>query len=212
MASVVPTVLATSPEQYQQMYDLARSLSLRVHVDISDGKFTDTSTLGVAQVHRDDDAELDLHLMVEDPSLILESAISLKPRLIIFHAESQGDIAASMLHCRELGVRAGVAILPKTSVESAKDLIAKADHVLIFTGNLGHNGGDFALDQLTKVNEIRAIKPSAEIGVDGGVNDRVASLIVVEGVDVLYSGSFLQEAEDPKAALESINQQAGVAV
>lgn len=212
MASVVPTVLATDPEQYQHMYDVARSLSLRVHVDISDGRFTDSATIGIAQVHRDDEAELDLHLMVEDPALILESALSLKPQLIIFHTESQGDVAACMAHCRELGVKAGVAILPKTTVESAKELIAKADHTLIFTGNLGHNGGDFALDQLAKVSEIRAIKPTIEIGVDGGVNDKVASLIVVEGVDVLYSGSFLQNAEDPKAALESINQQAGVTV
>lgn len=212
MASVVPTILATSPEEYQQMYDVARSLSVRVHVDVSDGKFTDNATLGIAQVHRDDEAELDLHLMVEDPTSILESALSLKPQLIIFHAESQGDVGACIEHCRELGVKAGVAILPQTSVESARELIVKADHVLIFTGSLGHNGGEFDLTQLGRVGDVRNLKPSIEISVDGGVNDKVASLIAVEGVDVLYSGGFLQQAEEPKAAFESINGQIGATV
>lgn len=212
MASVVPTVLAANPEQYQQMYDRARSLSLRVHIDISDGKFTDTPTLGIGQVHRDDDAELDLHLMVEDPASVLESALSLKPQLIIFHAESQGDIGQCIAHCRELGVKAGIAILPKTSVESVRELIAKVDHVLIFTGKLGYNGGEFAVDQLAKTAEIRAIKPDVEISVDGGVNDKVASLIAVQGVDVLYSGGFLQSADDPGAALTSIQDQIGAKI
>lgn len=210
MASVVPTILATNPEEYQRMYDTARSLSVRVHIDISDGKFTDNPTISIEQVHLDSDAQADLHLMVEDPGAILETALSLKPHLIIFHAESQGDLIQYMMHCRELGVRAGIAVLPTTQIEAIRPQLERADHILIFTGNLGHNGGDFPPDQLTRVSEVRAVRAAAEVSVDGGVTDKVASLIALEGVDVLYVGSFLQNAEDPKQAFESISLQAGL--
>lgn len=210
MASVVPTILATNPEEYQKMYDTARSVSVRIHIDISDGKFTDTPTVSLAQVHLDADAEADFHLMVQDPGAVLETALALKPHLLIFHVEAEGDLVKYMMHCRELGVRAGVAILPETPIESARAQIERADHVLLFTGKLGHNGGEFPPDQLARVNEVRAIRAGAEVSVDGGVTDAVASLIALQGVDVMYAGSFIQEAEDPKAAFESVSRQAGL--
>lgn len=207
MATVVPTVLAATASDYRLMMEHATSVNKRVHIDISDGIFSDATTISVAQAVVDEELEVDLHLMLEQPAEQLETALALNPSLIIFHAESKGDIAAAIAHTRELGTKAGVAILPETSVADAADLIRLADHALIFTGHLGHNGGAFQTDQLTKVEEIRKMKPEIEISVDGGVNDTNAALIVLQGVDVLYVGSFLQEADDPLAAYELINKQ-----
>jgi ribulose-phosphate 3-epimerase len=212
MAKVVPTILATTPQEYSQMLERALSLQQHVHVDITDGRFTDNQTIGIAQINIPEGIELDLHLMVEHPEEIIETALSLHPRLIILHAESQGDLASLLKHIREMGVQAGVALLPQTAVESATELIKQSDHVLIFTGTLGHNGGQFQINQLGKVDAIRAVKAQVEISVDGGVSDRDAALISLKGVDVLYTGSFLQTAEDPEAALGSINRQIGVEV
>lgn len=208
MALVVPTVLATSPGEYDQMLVRAKALSGRVHVDICDGKFADNQTVGLAQVHAEG-LDLDLHLMLQDPTGQFESAVSLKPSLIIYHPESAGDIQELIKRTRELGVKAGVALLPQTSVESAAKLVEKADHVLIFTGHLGHNGGEFQADQLQKVAGIRQLNPDVEISVDGGVNDQNAALISMQGVDVLYTGGFINSAKDPKAAFDSISGQAG---
>lgn len=212
MATVVPTVLATTPEEYAAMAERARSLSQRVHIDISDGQFTDNLTLGLAQVQVPEGTDLDLHLMLQDPAAQLETALSLKPHLIIFHAEASGDIAGCMRHVRELGVRAGVALLQQTPVASAEPLLKLADHALIFTGNLGHNGGNFQTDQLAKSAQIRIIKPELEISVDGGVTDANAALAVLQGVDVLYVGAFLQQAADPQAAYDALKRQVVVHV
>jgi ribulose-phosphate 3-epimerase len=206
MAKAVPTVLATSPAEYDQMLNLARKLSPRVHVDISDGQFTDNATISVTQVHVPEDTQLDVHLMVKDPAAIFESTVSLHPKLVIYHAESEGDLEGIINQTRSLGVKAGVAILPTTEVTAATKLIEASDHVLIFTGQLGHNGGQFAIDQLRRVSTVRAIKPGLEISVDGGVNDQNAAIIAMEGVDVLYTGGFIQNAEDPRAAFNSIQQ------
>ena len=212
MATVVPTILATTPDEYGTMLELAEGLSQRVHVDICDGRFADNKTIGLAQVQVSAGVELDLHLMLQNPLEQLETALSLKPHLIIFHAESTGDVAGAMAHTRDLGVRAGVAVLPQTSVETARPLIEHADHVLIFTGQLGHNGGQFQSDQLARISDVRQLRPAAEISVDGGVNDRNAALIALQSVDVLYTGAFLQQAEDPAAAFESIQRQIEVKV
>ncbi len=210
MAKVVPTVLAETPEQYASMFERASGLSNRVHVDICDGIFADNTTIGLAQVNVEEGVELDLHLMLKEPQAQLETALSLKPNLIILHAESEGDIAAMIEQIRSLGIKAGVALLPETKVEQAAELIRAADHALIFTGTLGHNGGKFQTDQLTKAVEIRNQKPDIEIGVDGGVTDKNAALISLQGVDVLYVGGFLQSAEDPQAALAEIDNQVGI--
>ena len=129
MTVVVPTVLASTPDEYTTMFERAASVSQRVHIDVSDGQFTDAATISLAQVHISEKIQADLHLMLENPVDQLETALALHPNLIIFHVESQGNIAAAMTHCRELGTKAGVALLPKTSVESAAKLITQADHV-----------------------------------------------------------------------------------
>jgi ribulose-phosphate 3-epimerase len=210
MAKVVPTVLAATPEEFATRLTRAESLSPRVHVDITDGHFTDGQTINLAQVHAGAEVELDLHLMLQDPAGQLETALSHHPKLIIFHFESTGDLLGLVKQVQELGVRAGVALLPQTPVELAAELIKTSDHVLIFTGHLGHNGGAFQADQLEKVAQIRALKPNIEVSVDGGVSDQNAPQIVAAGVDVLYAGGYLQAAANPQAAYESLQRAIGV--
>ncbi|HSX41657.1 MAG TPA: hypothetical protein VLF21_03490 [Candidatus Saccharimonadales bacterium] len=212
MAKVVPTVLATSPAEYDQRLKLATSLSPRVHIDICDGQFADNPTISLAQVHFDTGLAVDLHLMVKDPASQIESALSLHPELIIFHAESNGDLASLINHCHELDVKAGVAILPETTVDSAAELIKLADHVLIFTGHLGHNGGQFQAGPLEKIAAVRQLNPSVEVGVDGGVTDVVAKQIVAKDADVLFVGAYLQSSPMPEQAYDVIQMKAEVPV
>jgi len=208
MALVVPTVLASAPDEYTAMMEQARSLSPRVHVDICDGKFADTTTVGLVQVHVPENTVLDLHMMVEEPAAQLETALSLHPHLIIFHAESKGDLAGCMKHTRELGVKVGLALLQSTAVLSAEPLLKHADHALIFTGRLGHNAGTLQAEELAKAAELRRVKPDLEISVDGGVNGVNAALVAGYQVDILYVGAYLQRADDPKEAFKTLAQAA----
>jgi ribulose-phosphate 3-epimerase len=210
MAKVVPTVLAATPVEYATMLARAESLSARVHVDISDGRFTPGQTINLVQVHASESTQLDLHLMAEDPAVELETALSHHPHLIIYHFESTAELPSLMKQTKELGVQVGVALLPQTLVEQAAEVIKVSDHVLIFTGHLGYNGGEFQADQLAKVSQIRALKADIEISVDGGVNDQNAPQIAAAGVDVLYAGGYLQDADDPEQAYEALNLAIGV--
>jgi pentose-5-phosphate-3-epimerase len=105
---------------------------------------------------------------------------------------------AARLH--QADILAGLAILQDTPVENAYQIMHSFDHVLVFSGNLGHHQGVADLGLLDKVAKVRDHHPDAEIGWDGGVNDQNAKRLVDGGVDVLNVGGFIAGAKDPKAA------------
>jgi ribulose-phosphate 3-epimerase len=204
MAVIVPTVLAADPKQYRSMMQRAENLSSRVHVDICDGQFADAQTVNLAQVNAPQKGQLDLHLMLQNPANQLETALSHQPHLIIFHYESSGDLHKLIAQTRELGIQTGLAILGKTPVDVASTTIKIVDHVLIFTGHLGHNGGLMQTDQLPKITQVKALKPEIEVSVDGGITPENAAAVVSAGADVLYVGGYIQAARNPAMAWQAL--------
>ncbi len=204
MSEVVPTINAESTAEFARMIGRVKNFARRIHLDICDGKFADRATIGLSQAYGVEGAEVDIHLMVEDPHVHFENAVSLKPKLVIYHFESTGDLAGIVRQTQDLGVKAGLALLPQTPVEIAAALIEKVDHVLIFTGRLSHNGGEFQDVQLQKVEQVRAIKPGLELSVDGGVNTQNAAKITASGVDILYTGAHIHNAKDPEEAFQNL--------
>ena len=104
-------------------------------------------------------------------------------------------------------MKAGVALLRPTVPKTVEPLIQAADHVLIFSGELGRFGGTASLMQLEKVRLVKAINPSAEIGWDGGVIVDNAYSLVQGGVDVLNVGGAIQKAGDPHAVFTKLQQE-----
>lgn len=186
MAKIVPTILAATPDEFAaRLAEIGDAK--RIHVDITDGQFAPSQTINLAQVYAPEGVALDLHLMVQDPHSHLHSALALKPSLIIVHAEADGDHQECIADIQSMGVKAGIAYLPGSEVN---DLVARADHALIFTGDLGHYGGILDLNQLHKLAEAKAINANVETSVDGGVNKSNAGSI---DADVLYVGSGYKE-------------------
>lgn len=211
MAVAVPTVLARTTEEYAERLARAASLATRVHLDVSDGKFTPEPTIGLAQMYPPDQPrDLDIHLMVQRPSEHLETALSLNPDLIIIHAECYDAPASIIERVHAMGVRVGLALLPDTKVESVDDNLIKAvDHVLVFTGTLGQNGGAFNAEPLIKAKQLKAIKPDLEVSVDGGVTAANARTLLAAGVDVAYIGNAIHTAADPALAYHTLTEAFG---
>jgi len=65
---------------------------------------------------------------------------------------------------------------------------------LIFSGDLGHYGGQADLALLSKARILKRMKPQLEIGWDGGINNSNAAQLISGGVEVLNAGSFLEKA------------------
>lgn len=185
----------------------AESLSPRIHLDRCDGDFADSTTIGLGQMKVLKSTQVDLHLMLEKPGEELPTALELKPKLIIFHAEAKDDLYSLISKCAKFGVKAGLAILPRTQVDRVADLIREVEHVLVFTGTLGKNGGVFHQEALSTVSVVKELNQDVEVSIDGGVTDKNASLAVAAGVDVLYAGAYFQQADDPEQAYKAIVRQ-----
>lgn len=204
MSVIAPTLLAESADDYKAMVEKLHPFAERAHIDLTDGEFAPSFTVSPAQVWWPDTWTADVHAMVARPSEYLETLMSMKPNLIILHCEAQEDIMPLIKQIQAAGIKAGVALLRSTVPSTVSDLIEAADHVMIFSGELGHNGGTASLMQLEKVRLIRNIRADVEIGWDGGVNIENAYTLAQGGVDVLYVGSTIMGADDPKTAYDTL--------
>jgi ribulose-phosphate 3-epimerase len=204
MSVIAPTVLAETPDDYKAQIERIHSFATRVHIDICDGEFAPTFTVGAAQVWWPQEWMIDIHAMVARPSEYLETLISLKPHMIIFHVEVNEDIVPVLEHVKKFGIKAGIALLRPTVPNMVSAAITAADHVMIFSGELGKFGGMASLMQLEKVRLIRNIRRDVEIGWDGGVNIENAYSVAQGGVDVLNVGATIASSDDPQAAYATL--------
>jgi ribulose-phosphate 3-epimerase len=204
MSVVAPALLAETPDDYKAMVERIHPFAKRVHIDICDGEFAQTFTIGAAQVWWPQEWVVDIHAMVARPSEHLETLISLKPHLIIFHAEVNEDIVPILQHVKQFGIKAGVALLRSTVPSTVSTAIQAADHVMIFSGDLGKYGGTASLMQLEKVRLIRMIRQDVEIGWDGGANVENAYSLAQGGVDVLNVGGTIAKSDDPQATYNAL--------
>jgi ribulose-phosphate 3-epimerase len=204
MSVIAPTVTAQTPDDYKLQIERIHEFTERVHIDISDGEFAPTFLVGAAQVWWPQGWTADVHAMVARPSDHLETLIALKPNMIIFHAEVQEDLVPVLQQIKRMGIKAGVALLRSTVPSTVAAAINEADHVMIFSGDLGSQGGTASLMQLEKVRLIRAIRQDVEIGWDGGVTVENAFSLAQGGVNVLNVGHTIAGADDPKSVYATL--------
>lgn len=204
MSVIVPAILADSADLYKAQIEKVHEFAQRLHIDISDGEFAPTFTISTAEIWWPAGVEADIHAMVARPDEHVDALLALKPSMIIFHAETAGDLVATMTKIKQQGVKAGVALLRSTVPETVAPIIEAADHVLLFTGELGKFGGTASLMQLEKVRLVRAINGSAEIGWDGGVTLDNAYTLTQGGVQALTVGGTLQRSDNAAATYEAL--------
>jgi ribulose-phosphate 3-epimerase len=209
MSEIVPTVTAVTPNAYAAALKKL-AFAPRLHIDIADGEFAPSRTVSLNQIYWDRNDTLrtvDLHLMIKRPAEWLHQIVALAPDLVILHAEiDDADVNLPKIfeHLHRFNIKCGVAILPETTVEAAANFIKLADHVLVFGGHLGYQGGAADLSQLDKVSEIKRLNPDVEIAWDGGANlDNIVE-IEAAGVDVINVGAAVARADDPRAAYEKL--------
>lgn len=206
MSVICPTITAENPHIYREQIEKIEGFAGRLHIDLMDGVFTKNKSLPVNTVWWPSGMLADIHLMHQDPEAELELLIKLKPNMVIVHAESDCDIPRFAAELRKDDIKTGLAIFPETSVQSVAYLLPHVQQVLIFSGNLGYQGGseaDFRL--LDKVEQVKkAHHWIEEIAWDGGVNDKNAKMLGDGGIDVLNVGGFIQHSDNPQADYDKL--------
>jgi ribulose-phosphate 3-epimerase len=202
---ICPTLLASDPQTYHDQVDRIAPLGAsRVQVDLMDGVLAEPRSINPIQAWWPEGVAADIHLMFEDPVSQIETLISLRPNMIIIHAEAAGDLFGMIEHLQKFNFKTGVALLKDTAPQVAHALIPLVDHVLLFSGDLGKFGGSADMKVLEKIPEIKAMNPNVEIGWDGGANMENVKQLADGGVDVINVGGAIHKVEDPLAAYNAL--------
>ena len=198
---IVPAILTDDPGALNQMVKSISSAVQWAQVDIMDGQFVPSKSIGWQQVKA---AKLpfdwEAHLMVQEPETYFSGFKAARARRVIFHFEGVTDVQASVAKARTLDLGVGLAINPGTPVSAILDFLPLLDSVLIMSVIPGFYGAKFIPEVLDKVGQIRALCPEISIGIDGGIKESNILEVAASGVDDICVGSAIFLAADPQAS------------
>ena len=179
-----------------------------LHIDVMDGHFVPNISIGVPvvkSIRKITNLFLDTHLMIENPIKYVDAFVDAGSDLITFHFEATKDKTLETIEkIKSRGVKIGLSIKPKTSVNEIKEYINLVDMILVMTVEPGFGGQKFMEDCATKIAEIKKINPNVLVQVDGGINDKTAIICKDLGVDSLVAGNYIYSANNIKEAIEKI--------
>jgi len=182
-----------------------------VHVDVMDGRFVPSITFGpivVEAIRRMTRLPLDVHLMIVEPLRHLEAFAKAGADHITVHVEAVEDPASAARAIRAHGVRAGLAIKPKTALGPFLAALPQYDIALVMTVEPGAGGQAFLEGSPGRIAAVRSAIDGGALDcileVDGGIGPSTAVGAAASGADTFVAGHSIFRAADPPAALRSL--------
>lgn len=193
MVKIVPGIFVDSVEHLTGLISVARSFSDEIHIDIADGDFVTTRSVGIEAIRKivPDKYEFNLHLMTYLTREGLISWSKTAAKRIFIYANSLRDVEfeEAFRIIESTGKLSGLAIEPEQTVEELEEHIKQVDEVMIMGVHSGKSGQPFIGGVLPKLGQVRVIKPNLRIGVDGGVNMETVKRL--RGFDFAVSSSAI---------------------
>jgi ribulose-phosphate 3-epimerase len=214
---VAPSILAADFARLGEQVGAVLGAGARqIHVDIMDGHFVPTMSMGplvvealAEQIHAAG-ALVDVHLMVERPERHIAAFARAGADHMSIHAEATPHLQYTLQAIHDAGCTAGLALCPGTPVAAASELLADIDLLLCMTVNPGWGGQEFLPSSIAKLERLRALLgPGPAIEVDGGIDETTAGPCAAAGATTFVAGSALFGADDPAAAYRAIAAAAG---
>lgn len=167
-----------------------------LHIDVMDGNFVPSISFGMpvlSSVRKITGQKLDVHLMIERPEQYIEEFHKCGADILTVHAESCVHLERCITEIREMGMKAGVALNPATSLSVLDYVLDKVDMVLIMTVNPGFGGQKYIESSTKKIKELRQRMNAegivADIQVDGGITTDNVGVVLEAGANVIVSGT-----------------------
>jgi ribulose-phosphate 3-epimerase len=189
-----------------------------LHVDIMDGRFVPNISFGpmipqaIRPLAEEANMPLYVHLMIEEPDRYLERFAQAGAARLTVHVEATRHLHRTVQAIRELGVKAGVALNPATSLTAVEEILPDVDLILIMSVNPGFGGQSYIPQSTSKIRRLRQLlaerNSSAWLEVDGGISAKNAAEIVAAGATALVAGSAIFRGE--KSVADNIAEMKNV--
>jgi len=167
-----------------------------IHLDIMDGHFVPTITVGplfVEACRRATKLPLDAHLMISNPDQQLEVFAKAGANNITVHVETCPNLLQTIEKIKSLGCTAGVTLNPLTPASALDAALPLVDLVLVMSVTPGYSGQAFMPEMIGKVEEIRnklnSLRSKAWLEVDGGITPGTLPLMYKAGANVFVTGN-----------------------
>jgi len=205
MKLVAPSILAANFNKLgDQIEMINQSEADLIHCDVMDGVFVPNISFGipiVQAVSQLSKKPLDVHLMIVSPEKYINEFQEAGASIITVHYEACTHLYRTIQQIKDLGIKASVCLNPHTPVALLEDVISELDMVLLMSVNPGFGGQLFIENTYRKAIALKEMilrkNSSALIEVDGGINLEVGKKLYSCGVDILVTGSFVFNSENP---------------
>ncbi|EPD52839.1 ribulose-phosphate 3-epimerase [Paenisporosarcina sp. FSL H8-0542] len=214
MIKIAPSILAANFSKLaEEVIEVEKAGAELIHIDVMDGHFVPNITMGpivVEALRPVTDLPLDVHLMIENPDLYIESFAKAGADYITVHVEACTHLHRTIQLIRSFGVKPGVVLNPHTPVESIQHILDDIDMVLFMTVNPGFGGQKFIHSVVPKVQQLSDIIKekglNIEIEIDGGINAETIIPCAEAGATIFVAGSAIYSKTDRTAALQEIKE------
>lgn len=196
---IAPSVLTADYSRLGDVcVDLERAGADLIHWDVMDGNFVPNLSFGaevIASIRPLLSIPFEAHLMVTEPTWILDAMVGAGCSTVIVHEEACLHLHRTLGRIRELGATPAVVINPATPLESIIEVLDLVGLVLIMSVNPGFGGQSYIASVESKLRRLRDIiverDLDIDVEIDGGIAPATIGAAAAAGANRFVVGSAM---------------------
>jgi ribulose-phosphate 3-epimerase len=202
---LVPSITATTVKQLRRLALLAEKLSSLVHLDVMDGKFVPTKSVGVKQLAIIPwQRQVEIHAMVNDAAKLLPIIDIVKPKRVYLQIERGEKLFPIFSILRSKKIECGLAIKPRTYLQRLKPYARYAKAILVLGVQPG--GYQATLEPLafSRIRKLHRQWPRITIVADGSMSEQTIHRAIQAGAKRIIIGSAVMLSKHPETEWDKL--------